>query len=56
MKFETLSRTWAIAVAIFAYIVIGPAIAGLLDLIPQILLVVSFPLAISYFLIQLDRQ
>ncbi|WP_017326439.1 hypothetical protein [Synechococcus sp. PCC 7336] len=55
MNFATLSRTWAIAIALFAYIVLGPALAGLMELLPQILLVLSFPVAISYLLIQLDR-
>lgn len=55
MNIESLSRTWAIAIAIFAYTILGPALAGLMEILPQIAIVLSFPVAISYLLIQLDR-
>ena len=51
-----ISRTWAIIIAILAYTILGPSLVGLLEILPQIALVVAFPLAIAYLLIALHRS
>lgn len=55
MNITQLARTWATAVSIAAYFLLGPALAGVMEFLPQIVLVVAFPLAIAYLLLELHR-
>ena len=55
MAITELARTWAIAVSIAAYFLLGPALAGAIQLLPQIVLVAGFPMAIAYLLFKLYR-
>ena len=56
MNISKLARTWAIAASIAAYVLLGPALAGLMEIVPQVLLVASFPIAIAYLLLKLHRS
>ncbi|MEM9535687.1 MAG: hypothetical protein AAGA40_08460 [Cyanobacteria bacterium P01_E01_bin.45] len=55
MNITKLSRTWAIAASLAAYVILGPALAGVMAIIPQIALVACFPVAIAYLLLKLHR-
>ena len=55
MAISELARNWAIAVSIAAYFLLGPALVGVIQLLPQIVLVAAFPVAIAYLLLQLHR-
>ncbi|MGK7912337.1 MAG: hypothetical protein AB4050_12800 [Synechococcus sp.] len=55
MNITKLSRTWAIATSISAYVLLGPALAGFMEIVPQVLLIASFPIAIAYLLLKLHR-
>ena len=55
MNITKLARTWAIAVSIAAYVLLGPALAGVMEVIPQVVLVASFPIAVGYLLLKLHR-
>ena len=55
MNITKLARTWAIAVSIAAYVLLGPALAGVMQIIPEIVLVAAFPISIGYLLLKLHR-
>lgn len=55
MNITKLSRTWAIAASVAAYVILGPALAGVMEIVPQIALVACFPVAIAYLLLKLHR-
>ncbi|MGK7909767.1 MAG: hypothetical protein AB4040_21380 [Synechococcus sp.] len=55
MNIGKLVRTWALSVSIASYFLLGPALVGVMQILPQVILVAAFPATIAYLLLQLHR-